>query len=491
MKILNASQIQAADAYTIAHEPISSLDLMERASLQALKVLKQLPLKGPYHIVCGSGNNAGDGLVMARYLHQMGEEVKVYTPSFVNGGSTDFEINRQRFTDVGGSVETVAELPPMDRGVIVDAVFGTGLNRPLEGDFRAYVSAINKSNVPIVAIDVPSGLMIDSETISSDDVVVYATFTLTFMQPKYAFFFPNTGRFAGKFIVIDIGWHKSATEGANPSLMYVDGNAVQSMLRSRSTFYYKQMAGHALLIGGSSGMPGAIALAAKACMRIGAGLTTVHTVSRHASDLAAQLPDVMWQVDKHADFISEVSVSSKINGIGVGPGLGTEQDTANALKRLIQDSGNLTLDADAINILAENPTWLAFLPKDTVITPHPGEMQRLLKTSEYTLEDVKAFAVRFKLVVVLKGAFTFTVTPSGQVFVNSTGTPALSVAGSGDVLTGMIVGLRVQGYGSVEAAVIANYLHGMAARFASDALGVNSVMASDVIESIPRAYSAV
>ncbi len=491
MKILNASQIQEADAYTITYEPISSLDLMERASIQALKVLRQLPYEGPYYVACGAGNNAGDGMVIARHLHIMGEDVTVFTPSFTDVGSADFEVNRQRFLDAGGVEKRVTELPKVKDGIIIDAVFGTGLSRPLEGNYRAFVASINQSTVPIVSVDVPSGLMVDSETLSADDEVVQATYTLTFMQPKYAFFFPVTGRFVGKFIVVDIGWHNQATANMHTAVTYVTDQFVTPLLRHRPTFYHKQMAGHALLIGGSVGMPGAIVLTAKACMRAGAGLTTVHTVGKHASHLAAQLPDAMWQIDDDMNVVSHINVSSKINAIGIGPGLGTDEQTGKALKRLIQDSGNLVIDADALNLLAENPTWLAFLPKNTIITPHPGEMKRLLNTSDYTLEDVKAFAFRFNLVVVLKGAFTFTVSPDGSVYVNSTGTPALSVAGSGDVLTGMIVSLRVQGYSPIHAAIVANHLHGKSARIAARRLGAKSVTASDVIDCIPDAYSAV
>lgn len=491
MKILNASQIQEADAYTIKHEPIHSLDLMERASIQVLKVLKNLPITAPYHIVCGSGNNAGDGLVIARYLHQMGEDVTVYVPAFIEKGSRDFEANLKRFRKVSDNVIQVEELPVLTSGTLIDAVFGTGLNRRLEGSFRILVASINACRIPVVAIDVPSGLMIDSETCSSEDIIVKASYTLTFMQPKLAFFFPSTGRFVGKFITIDIGWHSEATDGLDASTRYVTAEMVQTLIHARSSFYYKQMAGHALLVGGSKTMPGAIMLSAKACMRMGAGLTTVHTAAAHLSSMAAQLPDVMWQPDDHTDMITHVALSNKIDVVSVGPGMGTSPESALALKRLIQDASHLTLDADALNVLADNRTWLAFLPKGTVVTPHPGEMKRLLNTNEYSLEDVKAFAVKFNLIIVLKGAFSFTIAPDGCVFVNSSGTPALSVAGSGDVLTGMITGLRAQGVPPVQASIVANYIHGNAARLAANDLGMNSVTASDVIDRIGTAYSAV
>lgn len=491
MKILNASQIRAVDAYTIEHEPISSIDLMERAAIQALRALRKITPIGPYHIVCGRGNNAGDGLVMARLLHNMGEAVHVYIPSFNDGGSEDFLVNLERLQKAGLFPESVKSLPDDIQGTIVDAVFGTGVDRPLEGNYKSYVQSINAAKCPVVSIDVPSGLIIDHETCEDPEAVVAATYTLTFAQPKYAFFFPDTGRFVGKFTVIDIGWSPKGLEEQSTKMTYVTDELVADLRLNRDGFYYKNRAGHALMVGGHERMPGAITLATAACMRIGAGLVTTHTPKACIHTVAAHCPDAMLQADEHHEMVTSVQVAPSISVVGVGPGMGTDDLSANALKVLIQNGGRLVLDADALNILADNPTWLAFLPANSILTPHPGEMRRLLGDADYTVEDVIEFARRFRLVVHLKGAFSFTITSEGEVFVNSTGTPALSFGGSGDVLTGMIAGLCAQGHTSAQACVLAAFDHGLAARTLALKQTEASVTASQLLTQLGKYYSAV
>lgn len=490
MKILNASQIRAVDAFTIEHEPISSIDLMERAAMQALRALRNIKSHGPFHIVCGRGNNGGDGLVIARLLYNMGEQVHVYIPSFTDNGSDDFFANLKRLEKIGLSPKRVATIPDNVEGTIVDAVFGTGVDRPLEGNYKNYIQSINSAKCLVVSIDVPSGLIIDHDTCQDPEAVVYANYTLTFAQPKYAFFFPDTGRFVGKFIIIDIGWSVSGMQKQSSSITYVTHELISDLRLSRDGFYYKNKAGHALMVGGHERMPGAIVLATSACMLSGAGLVTTHTPKACLNALSVHCPDAMLQADAHNVMITSVQVPPSISVVGVGPGMGTDPSTVNALKLLIQNGGRLVLDADALNILAENPTWLAFLPFNSILTPHPGEMRRLLG-GDYTLKDVMAFANRFGLVVHLKGAFSFTITPEGEVYVNSTGTPALSVGGSGDVLTGMITGLCAQGHTSAQACVLAAFDHGLAARTLARNQSEASVTASQLLNQLGKHYSAV
>jgi ADP-dependent NAD(P)H-hydrate dehydratase / NAD(P)H-hydrate epimerase len=495
MKILSASQIQRVDEYTIQHEPITSTDLMERAASGVLDMMMQMSFPEPYIVVCGRGNNGGDGLVMARLLHGMGKDVKVILPGFKEGGSPDFKINLKRLKKLPVGIEVIntgADISWPAGGTIVDALFGTGLSRPLDGEFKRLVQSMNNSGLPIVAVDVPSGLETDKTQCGDPEAVIRATHTFTFEVPKYAFLFPETGVFAGNFSLVPIGWHPDGIDAEESKIFYIQREDVLPLLKKRNTFAYKNTVGHLLVVGGSHAKMGAALLTSKAAFRVGAGMVTAHIPRSGVSAFNTALPDVMLLPDESETEITSVELKESYQAIAIGPGMGTDPVQSNALKRIIQDAGvPLILDADALNILAENPIWLAFLPPLSVLTPHYGEMRRLLKMSSFTLEDVTEFAVRHQVTVVLKGAFTATCTPLGKVYFNSSGTPALAVAGAGDVLTGCISGLMVQGYYPVEACLLGNYVHGLAARILSEEISMESVMAGDVAEALGMALNSL
>lgn len=500
MKVLSAQQTREADLFTIQNEPVSSVELMERASrLCSGWLLKNFGEQFAFIVVCGNGNNGGDGLCIARHLFEAGRkvEVKMVRPS--PDDSPDFTFNLERLkqhTALRVEMFTAAFSLRNDLNthniVVIDAIFGSGLNREPSGIVAEAIAAINTAPFIKVSVDIPSGLYCDDNSSNPRTHVVHANHTLTFQSPKLAFFFAENAEFVGEFTVLNIGLHPLFLADVHTPFHYVMHSSVKLILHDRHKFGHKGTFGHALIAAGSEGKTGAAILCTRAALRTGAGLVTafVPVVSRDVMQEA--VPEVMTYTGSDQNFLSGRIAFEKFDAIGVGPGIGTARETESTLKNLIGEyAGPMVWDADALNLLAENKTWLAFIPKQTIFTPHPGEFDRLTQkhnTGYERMSTQREFAQKYGVIVVLKGAHTSIALPDGTVYFNSSGNPGMATAGSGDVLTGIITSLLAQGYSPVRAAVVGVYLHGLAGDIAAAEKGMESMIAGDIIENLGGAF---
>ena len=341
----------------------------------------------------------------------------------------------------------------------------------------------------------PSGLFGEDNSDNDPEKILRADYTLTFQFPKLSFFFPENEAFTGEWIVLDIGLHPDIIASTPTPYYYLSREDVAERIRPRRKFSHKGTYGHAMLISGSCGRMGAAVLASRGCLRSGVGLLTVH-VPRLGNDiLQTAVPEAMLESDQSDILFSEVPDLSPYSAVGAGPALGTRSNSQKALHTLITTAKiPLVLDADALNMLSLHPEWYDELPEDTVLTPHPKEFERLAGPAENGYQRVhKAleFAVKYKVIVVLKGAHTAITTPAGEVWFNMTGNPGMATAGSGDVLTGIILGLLAQRYEPAAAAMIGVYIHGLAGDLAREERGEEALIASDIIENLGGAFKKV
>lgn len=499
MKILSAPQIREADLYTISHERILSLDLMERAALAAMQAIQRLaPDVTRAAIVCGKGNNGGDGLAIARLMADQGYKVQVYILEYTPDASPDFAANLTRLTTQDKAaltyVKAASDMLLSDGSIVIDAILGTGLNKPAHGLIAEAIRHINSCGMHIISIDVPSGLRTDEAT-DTKTAIVKAWRTLTFQQPKLSFMFAESGEYTGEFEVLDIGVDTSFIPESASTYFYVSAHTLQPLLKGRSKFSHKGTYGHALLLAGSRGKMGAAALSASALLHSGAGLLTVHLPSCGYQIIQTTTPEAMVSTDLEQEYISTPPAMDPYTAVGIGPGIGTHPATAQLVKQVIQSvSDNLVIDADALNILSQNKTWLEFLPPLTILTPHPKEFDRLTQkhnSSWDRLQTAQKLAQKNNLVIVLKGAHTATVLPDGSVWFNSTGNPALAKGGSGDVLTGILTGLLARGYEPAVAACLGVYIHGLAADIGVERIHAEAFLASDIIRHISDAMRRI
>lgn len=500
MKILSTAQIREADAYTIANEPVTSIDLMERAAKTcSVWLLKKFGREPGFFIFCGNGNNGGDGLAIARQLAEQGASAEVFIARVSANDSADFTANLARLQKQGRvpvvvyNPEEEPFFPVTDGAILIDAVFGSGLSREPEGLAASVIDYINSSaKLAVVAIDIPSGLYGEDNRKQKYTHVVKADFTLSFQQPKLAFLFAENAAYTGEFHLADIGLHPAYIASAVTPYHYVTHPFARVFYRPRGKFGHKGTYGHALLVAGAKGKTGAAVLAAEACLRSGAGLVSVCAPQCSETILQTALPEAMLDMNEGMDYIRGRIQPRQYSAIGFGPGIGTEKETAQSLKLLLNEyAGPLVLDADALNILSENKTWMAFLPKGTILTPHPGEFDRLSgkHTSGYErMLSQKEMAVRFGLYIVLKGAHTSIACPDGQVYFNSSGNPGMATGGSGDVLTGILTGLRAQGYDPLSASVLGVYLHGLAGDIAASVQAKEGLIAGDIVRNTGAAW---
>jgi NAD(P)H-hydrate epimerase len=495
MRILNTKQIRELDAYTIEHEPVASIDLMERASRAFVDwFTARVDTTRKVGIVCGTGNNGGDGLAIARMLHDWGYAVSVW---IVRGGvseSQGFTINFGRLPNgvSRGDVVPAGELLPLANcDVVIDALFGSGLSRPVEGLYAKVIDVINASSALRIAVDIPSGLMADSHSSGS---VVKADYTVSFQLPKLAFFMPEAYRFTGEWVALNIGLNKKFIKFQESPYAYTTQKDVASLLKVRAKFDHKGTYGHALLISGSYGKMGAAVLASRACLRAGVGLLTVHVPESGYAVLQTAVPEAMTQVDNDPRIFSDAPDVSRYDALGIGPGLGQDDRTVKALAQTLENFQKpVVLDADALNILGANRQLMHLIPKGSILTPHPKEFERLTgawKDDFERLEMLRQLATSLKSVVVLKGAHTAVAT-GNTVHFNSTGNPGMATGGTGDVLTGVLTGLLAQNYSPHEAAIAGVFLHGLAGDLAADDLGVTSLTAGDVVKYLPSAIRKV
>ena len=490
MKILSVEQIREADKYTIENEPIESVDLMERAATKVFEWLyRRAPREKTIKIFCGMGNNGGDGLVVARLLNEQEIVPQVFMVRYSDRMSHDCEVNYYRLV-----ILTEDDFPKVDANdVVIDAIFGSGLNRPPQGMTADLIAYLNQSKAIRVAIDIPSGLFADQP--SALGFIFKADYTLTFQNPKLAFLLPENDPYVGRFEVLDIGLHPRYLEEVETNNLLTVNAMVKPILHNRTKYSHKGTYGHALLIAGSEGKTGAALLGAKACLRTGVGLLSVHLPKLAQLPMQTSIPEAMIDGDDSETCFSIFGKLDAYTAVGVGPGLGKAEETVRALKRLIQEvQVPLVMDADALNTLSDNPTWLAFLPSKTILTPHPKEFERLVgksSTSFERLEKQRELAIKHNLVVIVKGAHTSVAMPNGTIFFNTTGNPGMATAGSGDVLTGIILSLLAQRYSPEEAAVLGVYLHGLAGDLAAEEIGQEALIAGDITEHLGKAYAAL
>jgi len=503
MKILAVEQIREADAYTIKNEPISDIDLMERAATACFSwLIENIPHEKKIVVFCGTGNNGGDGLAIARLLHAQDYQTEVFLAGNPENRSNNCKINYDRLLAVNGCKLSLlmdqGPLPSIDKenDIIIDALFGSGLTREISGFPAMIIYHINNSKAVVISIDVPSGLLCDSTNIAEkSSTIIHADYTLTFAPPKPAFFFPENDQFVGDWQLLDIGIMQEFIDQVDTNNYLLEKDDCQKILRPRKKFSHKGNYGHVLLICGSLGKMGAAVLSAKACLRSGPGLVTIHIPRSGNFILQSTVPEAMLDLDSDDSIFSKVPDLTPYTAIAVGPGIGTANQTRQALKLLIQNSGSpLILDADAINILGENKTWLAFVPKGSIYTPHPKEFERLAgkTTNDYERnQKQKDFSIKYGVYVILKGAHTAITTPGGQCYFNSTGNPGMATGGSGDVLTGIIAGIKAQGYSSLESCLLGVYLHGLAGDQAAEERGLESLTATDIIDHLGTSFVTI
>ena len=499
MKIFTNTQIHELDQYTIEHEPISSVDLMERAAKAITRTIsEQWSNSTPVVVFAGPGNNGGDALAVARMLAESNYHVAVYLFNISSHLSADCATNRQRLRDckqIKAFIEVTQEFEPPQLEadtLVVAGLFGSGLNKPLAGGFASLVKYINASPSQVVSIDLPSGLMSEDNTYNVRSNIIRADLTLTLQQPKLAFFFPENQAYIGRLRVLDIRLSEEGIQKIDAQYNIIEENEIRPLLMERDRFAHKGNMGNALLIAGSYGMGGAAVLATKACLRAGAGKVTVHSPKRNNMILQISVPEAVVHLDQEETIFSEAIDTEDYQALGIGPGLGQSETTAIALiAQLRRTQCPAVVDADALNMLANHRAWLMQLPKGLIFTPHPKEFDRLEGHSADSYERLtkaRELAERLQGYVILKGHHSALCCPDGHVTFNSTGNAGMATAGSGDVLTGIITALLARGYQQKEACLIGMYLHGLAGDIATRQLGMESLIASDIIQYLPQAF---
>ena len=498
MKILTSPQLKELDKYTIAHEPKPSIDLMERAA-HALTdaIVRRWDSSFGMVVFAGPGNNGGDALAVARMLSQKGYHVEVFLFNTKGKLTEECQTNLERLKTCGSiyftEISTQFDPPTLtEKHLVIDGLFGSGLNKPLNGGFAGVVKYINASKAQVVAIDIPSGLMGEDNTYNVRPNIIRADVTLSIQLPKLSFLFPENEDIVGEWELLDIGLKQSFIDTVPNTYSILEETEIRSLIKPRKRFAHKGSFGHGLLIAGSYGMAGASILSAKACLRSGIGLLTVHVPIHNHDLLQTTVPEAIVHTDIQERYFAQPMHTGRYSAIAIGPGLGQEEDTALAMMEQIQGSTlPIVLDADAINILSTHRNWLSRIPKRCILTPHPGELERLIGKCMDTYErltKVKELAAYLQSYIIVKGAWTCIVTPEGSFHFNPTGNPGMATGGSGDVLTGILLGLLAQGYSQEEACKIGVYVHGLAGDLAADAKSQMGMTAGDIVEALSAAW---
>ncbi len=490
MKVLSAAQIRQADQFTIENEPIASIDLMERASEAFVaKFLEIVKDRKPLIIFCGTGNNGGDGLAIGRILDGKGWEVKWYVIGDPEKGSDDFKANLSRILEYE-QIRSKSDFPKLNSAdIVIDGIFGSGLSRPVEGLFKELILHINEGESQNVAIDISSGLFAD-EAVGAEHVAIEADYTISFQTPKWTFFQPESNEFVGDWKVVDIGLDQGVIDSLDTDYELSEESELRKLVPVRSRFMHKSKVGRLFLIAGSKGKMGAAALSAKAALRTGVGLIEVHTAKCGTEILQSLVPEAMVLEDKGEEVIE--SIEAKDATVAIGPGIGTDPKTAETFRKLLSSfSVPLVIDADGINLIANDTELLKKLPKESILTPHPGEFKRLVgdwDDDRDKLDKLIDLSRKYQVNVVLKGAYSAVCNSEGKIYFSPTGNPGMATAGSGDVLTGMIASLLAQGLQPFDALRLGVYLHGLAGDLAAQSVGEHSLIASDIIDHLPAAF---
>ena len=500
MKIFTAAQIHELDNYTITHEPIKSIDLMERAAKTITRaIMDEWTDRTPMVIFAGPGNNGGDALAVARLLAEDNYKVSVYLFNIHNKLSDDCAANKQRLIDskrVGHFTEVTLNFDPPELTedmVVIDGLFGSGLNKPLIGGFASLVKYINQCPAKVVSIDIPSGLMCEDNTYNIHSNIIRADLTLTLQQKKLSMMMADCQKYIGRLRVLDIRLSKEYIDKTEANCRILEEQDVRRLLMPRDDFAHKGAMGNALIIAGSYGMAGAAVLATRACLRSGVGKVTVHTPRRNYLVMQTAVPEAVMQMDHEETYFSESVDSTDFDALGIGPGLGLVENTAIALiGQIRRTSCPIVADADALNILANHQAWMQQLPSGIIMTPHPKEFDRMAgSTSNNDYERLiraQQMAEHIKGYIILKGHHSALCMPDGHIVFNATGNSGMATAGSGDVLTGILTALLARGYDKGTACQLGMYLHGLAGDLAAKEVGKESLVASDIIQFLPKAF---
>lgn len=500
MKIFPVSVIPGIDNYTIENEPILSVNLMERASQTLFQTLKECYSDRSFLVLAGPGNNGGDALALSRMLLLNGFEV-ITVLLRKDRLSSDMALNLERLSYIRQSQiivwEETLSLPELTSDwIIIDGLFGSGLNRPLEGSALDLVKQVNHLKLDVISIDIPSGLMGENNDPNNSDGIIRAKLTFSFQFPKLAFFFPENQDFVGRWEVLDINLSKNKIAETSTDWYLTDHVDIKNIIPHRQLFAHKGTMGHVLLIAGSYGKMGAAVLGSKGCLRAGAGLLSVHVPHSTCNVMHIAVPEAMVSIDRSDLMFTEIPDLTPFSAIGVGPAIGTNSNCTKALSSLLDMVGSksIVIDADAINILSQKPDLLDKLPPGAILTPHPKEFERLVGKWDNDYERLQK-AIEFcgvrKIVLVLKGASTTVVWPDGSCHFNPTGNPGMATAGSGDVLTGIILALLGRGISSEQAALAGVYLHGLAGDMAREKESEEALIASDIVACLGQAFTRV
>jgi ADP-dependent NAD(P)H-hydrate dehydratase / NAD(P)H-hydrate epimerase len=490
IKLFTSEQIKAWDAFTIRESGITSFDLMQRACRAFVTwFLERYDTSHKVCIVCGTGNNGGDGLGIALLLHEWNYPLEVFVVRGTNT-TTDFE---RSLTLLSAKLEVkeianVDELPT-DCAIVVDALFGTGLSRDLTGLQGDVVKRLNELQGIKIAVDVPSGLRLDSP---STGEIFKADYIVTFQVPKLSFLLPQNSLYVGTWHTVDIGLSKTFLREEPTRYFLVTHKSAKRLIKPRSRFSHKGDFGHALLIAGSKGKMGAAVLAARAALRAGVGLLTVHVPTHANTIMQATVPEAMTTQDQAIDFFSGREIEAFYTTIGIGPGLGQAAETLAGFEQVLdQFTMPIVLDADALNLLAARPALMNKIPAGSILTPHPGEFKRLVgdwQNDFEKLDKLTTLAQKLKSVIILKGAYSAIALADGTIYFNSTGNAGMATGGSGDVLTGVLTSLVAQGYSTPDAAFLGVYVHGLSGDLALREVGETGLIASDLVNYLPAAF---
>jgi len=499
MKILGPAQIREVDTRTIQQEPVSSIDLMERAARAChRRLLKLLEPQQNVLVFCGKGNNGGDGLAITRLLCDSGFSCKAvlvhYTEHFSNDAAENYRRLKDKYPASLLELHSENDLGAFTydaNALAIDALLGTGINKAVDGLLGDVIQFVNDRFVKVVSVDVPSGLFVDKSS-RGNTKIIRSTLTLSFQLPKLAFLLPENAQFVQEFELLDIQLSTAALLAQSTNNYYVTKDLVASLLKPRPKFSHKGQFGRVLLLAGSKGKSGAALISARAALRSGAGLLSACSTPDTLAGLLTHAPEAMGIASGNAEHIDGIDKPENYDAIAFGPGTGLHPDTQQTLKKILSYcSGKLVIDADGLNILSEHKTWLSFLPPNTILTPHPGEFERLCGKHHDDFERLEAlrhFSVKHNCLVILKGAHSAIAMPDGNVFFNSSGNAGLAKGGSGDGLTGILLGLLSRGYSAPQAAILGTFVHGYAADLCIKKKSMESLLISDVIERLPQAF---
>lgn len=486
-KLLSSEQMRSADAFTIARKQISSLELMESASAAFVEAFTEevTEQSAGISILCGKGNNGGDGLAIARMLRDKGYiNVAVYLVQFSSKESPEYKANLNLLQRLGFElrlIRTPDDAAGLPDGLIIDAVLGSGLNKPLQGSYLALAEIVNGLSRRVIAVDVPTGFPAEGLLVK-DSVYLKADLVICFQRPKINFFFPESAAALKRFRVVQIGLDEDFIQSCDSPYQLMDAMVIRSLVKPREAFTHKGTYGHALIVAGQKETMGAALLSAMACLHGGAGLTSLAIPESGLTALNTALPEVMYLDRTDLKTID----AKKFKAIAIGPGLGTGEEGLTLLKDLIGLKLPLIVDADALNILAAQKELTSQLTPGSILTPHMKEFDHLFGEHDSwweRLQTARTEAVKLKGVIILKNQYTFIINEIGEVTINQTGNPAMAQGGMGDVLTGLTASFSAQGYAAAEAACLACYLHGRSGDELAD--GQVSVTASALAQRVP------